>query len=78
MKRSKGYKIKRRLSASEEFEVMKLVLDKFLWLGTAFAAYGLFVIITSDFTQGMYLLLIGALIFIVFAAIVIREFEAIR
>ena len=76
--RAKGYKIKRRLSASEEFEVTKLVLDKFLWLGTAFAGYGLFVVIAQDFTRGMYLLLIGALIFIVFAAIIIREFEAIR
>jgi len=72
------HKLKRRLSASEEFEVMKLVLDKFLWIGTAFAAVGLFITITGDFTQGMYLLLIGALIFIIFAGIVVREFEAIR
>ena len=78
MRKAKGYKIKRRLSASEEFEVMKLVLDKFLWLGTGFAAWGLYIIIVGDFTQGMYLMLVGALIFIIFAAIIIREFEAIR
>lgn len=75
---AKRHKLKRRLSASEEFEVMKLVLDKFLWLGTGFAALGLYVVITGDFTQGMYLLLVGALIFIIFAGIVVREFEAIR
>ena len=78
MRKSQGYKVKRRLSASEEFEVMKLVLDKFLWLGTGFTAWGLYIIIVGDFTQGMYLMLVGALIFIIFAAIVIREFEAIR
>ena len=78
MRKAKGYKIKRRLSASEEFEVMKLVLDKFLWLGTGFAARGLYIIIVGDFTQGMYLMLVGALKFIIFAAIIIREFEAIR
>ena len=73
-----AHKMKRRLSSSEEFEVMKLVLDKFLWLGAAFLGWGLFTIIASDFSSGMYYILIGAVIFIVFAGIVVREFEMIR
>ena len=74
----KQTKMKRRLSSSEEFEVMKLVLDKFLWLGTGFVAWGLYTVLTADFSAGMYRILIGALIFIVFAAIVVREFEMVR
>lgn len=72
------HKMKRRLSSNEEFEVMKLVLDKFLWLGTAFLAWGLYTVLTTDFASGMYRILIGALLFIVFAGIIVREFEMIR
>jgi hypothetical protein len=69
---------KHRLSSSEEFEVMKLVLDKFLWLGIAFVGWGLFTVMTSDFTSGMYFIITGAIIFIIFAAFVVKEFEMIR
>ncbi|HSU73034.1 MAG TPA: hypothetical protein VLJ21_04250 [Candidatus Binatia bacterium] len=70
--------VKHRLSSSEEFEVMRLVFDKFLWLGTFFVGWGLFSVLTSDFSSGMYRILIGVLIFVVFAGIVVREFEMIR
>lgn len=70
--------MKRRLSSSEEFDIMKLVLDKFLWLGTIFVGWGLYSVLVSDFTAGMYRMLVGVVIFIVFAGIVVREFEMIR
>ena len=35
-------KMKKRLTQSEEFEIMKLVLDKFLWLGFGIMAIGFF------------------------------------
>ena len=34
--------MKKRLTPSEEFEIMKLVLDKFLWLGVIIMAFGLY------------------------------------
>ncbi|MEK6849235.1 MAG: hypothetical protein AABY01_01545 [Nanoarchaeota archaeon] len=71
-------KHKRRLSSSEEFDIMKLVLDKFLWIGTALMAWGLYTVFTADFASGMYRILAGAAVFIVFAGIVVREFELIR
>jgi len=70
--------MKRRLSSAEEFDIMKLVLDKFLWLGTFFIGWGLYSVMTSDFTAGMYRILVGVVVFIVFAGIVVREFEMIR
>ena len=71
-------KMKRRLSGSEEFEIMKLVLDKFLWLGSAFVGWGLYKSIVSDFQEGIWFILAGAILMIVFAWIIIKEFEHIR
>ena len=71
-------KVKRRLSGSEEFEIMKLVLDKFLWVGTLLMLYGLYQAIALDVTEGMYFILAGAVVLIAFAFIIVREFERIR
>ena len=71
-------KMKRRLSGSEEFEIMKLVLDKFLWLGSAFVGWGLYKSIVSDLQEGIWFILAGAILMIVFAWIIIKEFEHIR
>ena len=37
--------MKRRLSEQQEFEIMKLVLDKFLLLGFGIMAYGLYLML---------------------------------
>ncbi len=71
-------KIKRRLTHSEEFDIMKLVLDKFLWLGTAFVGWGLYKSITTTFTEGAWFIATGAIIMLVFAWIIISEFEQLR
>jgi len=69
---------RRRLSGSEEFEIMKLVLDKFLWLGTALAGWGLYISIASDIQEGIWFILAGAVLMILFAVIIIKEFEHVR
>ena len=71
-------KHKRRLSSSEEFDIMKLVLDKFLWLATFLMGWGLYTTFNGDFSTAMYQIGAGAIIFIIFAAIIVREFEMIR
>ncbi len=71
-------KVKRRLTSSEEFELMKLVMDKFLWLGTALMGFGLYVAIAQNITNGLYYILAGAIVMVLFAVIVVREFERIR
>ena len=58
-------KLKKRLTQHEEFEIMKLVLDKFLLLGFAVMGFGLYT---------MY----GAVILVIFMAIIIREYEVIK
>ncbi len=71
-------KIKRRLTHAEEFDIMKLVLDKFLWLGTAFVGWGLYKSITTTFTEGIWFIASGAVIMLLFAWIIISEFERLR
>ena len=52
--------MKRRLTHGEEFEILKLVLDKFLWLGFVVMAFGLFTIFQGDFSGGITWIVIGA------------------
>lgn len=71
-------KIKRRLTHSEEFDIMKLVMDKFLWLGTAFIGWGLYKSIADTFMDGLWFIAAGAIIMLVFAWIIVSEFEQLR
>ncbi len=73
--------MKKRLSQSEEFEIMKLVLDKFLWLGFGIMAFGLYKIISGgvdSLANGVAFLFGGAAILVLFLIIIIKEFEFIR
>ena len=70
--------MKRRLSSGEEFEMMKMVLDKFLWLGVIVMGYGFFLSISKTVADGVYYLVGGALLLIIFAWFVVKEFEQLR
>ena len=74
----KNMKVKRRLSQTEEFEIMKLVLDKILWLGFIIMGYGMYVSLVDTLSNGAYYLIAGAVILIIFAWILVKEFERIR
>ena len=72
-------KTKRRLTAAEEFDIMKLVLDKFLWLGFGVMAYGLYVILSiGNMSNGLYYILSGAVVLLEFMVIIVKEYEFIR
>lgn len=71
-------KVKKRLTQNEEFEIMKLVMDKFLWLGTAVMAFGLYKVFTSAISAGIYYLFAGAIVLIIFMIIMVREYEIIK
>ena len=70
--------MKKRLTQSEEFEIMKLVLDKFLWLGFGIMAYGLYKAFTVTLAEGFYYLIAGAVVLILFLVVIVREYEVIR
>jgi hypothetical protein len=68
-------KPKKRLSRREEFEILKLVLDKILLLGFAIVAYGAWQLYTTSGGQGFYVIIGGALILLIFSAILLKEYE---
>ncbi len=67
---------KRKLSGTEEFALMHSVFDKFLWLGVVFVGWGLWKIL--DDQSPLYSLLVGVVILVLFAWILVREFESFR
>ena len=70
---------KLRLSREEEFQLLKLVFDKFLWMGTIGMIAGIYYTLTNENVWfGMLILFIGAFLFLLFTAIVMREFHLHR
>ena len=68
--------IKKKMTRSEEFEIMKLVLNKFLWIGTIIMLYGLYLIgIKHSFGNGALSIIIGAIIMFLFVWIITKNFE---
>ena len=69
-------KPKKKLTRQEEFEILKLVLDKFLWVGFIIMLYGLYVTITSaSFVTGLWIMVGGALILLLLMTLLVREYE---
>ncbi|MBN2142622.1 hypothetical protein JW711_04800 [Candidatus Woesearchaeota archaeon] len=70
-------KQKRHMTHDEEFKILTLVLDKFLWLGVAIMAFGFYQLITvsNDLTYGLMILGAGAIVLIIFIAILMREYN---
>lgn len=70
--------MKRRLSESQEFEIMKLVLDKLLWLGFGILAYGLYQMSKTTIQIGLSWMIAGAVILFLFTWIIVKQYEIIR
>lgn len=71
---------KKHLTKSEEFDIMKIVLDKFLLLGVFIMALGLWMIVTQleSFVYGFAVLFTGAIVMIIFAMILVKEFNFLQ
>jgi hypothetical protein len=69
--------MKRTITRQEEFEIMKLVLDKFLWLGVIIMAYGFYriVALNESFWYGLSVLVTGAVILLLFMWILMKEYN---
>ncbi len=70
--------MKRRLSEQQEFEIMKMVLDKFLWLGFGIMAYGLYLMFYATVPVGLSWMIAGAIILLLFTWIIVKQYEIIR
>jgi len=67
---------KRTFTPQQEFEMMKLVLDKFLWIGTVIVAYGFYLMaVKTDITDSLLMIAAGAIVFIIFIVLLVRDYE---
>ena len=70
-------KMKKRMTAQQEFEIMKLVLDKFLWLGFIVMGWGMYKSLTETFLSGLWYMIAGAVLLVVFLIVIVKEYEII-
>ena len=71
-------KKKKRITKQQEFEIMKLMLEKFLWLGFIIMGWGLAVILRDGvFVPGVWYIIAGSILLILFAIIIVKEYEVI-
>jgi Ca2+/Na+ antiporter len=68
------------MTREEEFDIMKLVLDKFLWLGVIIMGYGFYKIITlnESLSYGFAIMLAGAILLIIFMVLLIKEYNFMK
>ena len=71
--------MKRRLTEQQEFEIMKMVLDKYLLLGFGIMGYGLYLMFTtSPFKIGLSWIIAGAVVLFIFTWIIVKGYEIVR
>ena len=71
---------KRKLSKEQEFQIFKLVMDKFLWLGFIIMGYGLYQIGAVDGAEraGFGTIAVGASVLLVLTYILVKEYEFLK
>jgi membrane protein implicated in regulation of membrane protease activity len=72
--------MKKHLTRQEEFDILKIVIDKFLLLGVFLLAFGMYNIITASTSMvlGLSVMLGGVVLLIILCVILIREYEFIK
>lgn len=72
-------KIKKRLTQDQEFQIMKLVLDKFLWMGFVVLGYAVYLgVVADDWGPSIAWGISGVIILVLFMMLIIREYEVLR
>ena len=70
--------MKKRLTQSQEFDIMKLVLDKFLWLGFGIMVFGVYTLSLGNISDGILWLISGAVVLVIFMILIVKEFEIVK
>ena len=67
---------KRQLSNEQEFQVFKLVLDKFLWVGFVIMLYGVWqTAVVQNFGVGILWMLGGIILLLILVRMIVRGYE---
>lgn len=70
--------MKKKMTTEQEFEIMKLVLDKFLWLGFGVMVFGVYKMISESLANGLYYLVMGIALLIIFMIVIVKEYEVLK
>lgn len=72
--------MKKQMTRSEEFDILKLVLDKFLWLGVLIMAFGFYRMVTfsENVWFGLVVMLAGAAFMLIFAVLLLKEYHRLQ
>ncbi len=57
---------------------MKLVLDKFLWLGFIIMGFGMYQMFAASIPVGLVWIVVGAIMLILFMILIVKEYEIIK
>lgn len=73
-------KEKKKLSPQQEFDILKIVLDKFLWIGVLVMGFGFYRLITmtASFWQNLLTLVAGVVIMLLFTWILMKEYHVVK
>ena len=73
----KVHKEKRHLSREEEFDLFKLIFDKFLWMGTIGTVYGIYLLLDkgSNIWEGLTITFLGCLFFTILTSLIVKNYN---
>ncbi|MEK6969833.1 MAG: hypothetical protein AABW48_05385 [Nanoarchaeota archaeon] len=67
---------KKKMTEDQEFQIMKMVLDKFLWLGFIVMGWGMYESLSeASILAGLWYMVAGAALLLIFMAFIIKEYE---
>lgn len=67
---------KKKMTEDQEFQIMKMVLDKFLWLGFIVMGWGMYQSLSqANILAGLWYMIAGAALLLIFMAFIIKEYE---
>jgi len=70
---------KKQMTEDQEFQVMKLVLDKFLWLGFVVMGWGMYQSLSqASVMAGIWYMIAGAILLLLFLIIIVKEYEIVK
>ena len=67
--------MKKRLTQDQEFQIMKLVMDKFLWIGLGIILFGFYQLVQGVITDGVSWIVAGAVVLMLFVILIIKHYE---
>ncbi|MBN1275636.1 hypothetical protein JXA12_05090 [Candidatus Woesearchaeota archaeon] len=73
-------KMKKHLTREEEFDILKLVLDKFLWIGVLIMGFGFYRLVTiwEGVWENLLILFAGVIIMLLFTWLLLREYNFMK